>query len=374
MAGTPPSRALPIFQIPIVQSADPGAVGSRRLWIDISTPASPALWVRNATNTAWDEAAGADGADGADGQGFNFTGAWASPGPYAPYDVVVYNGSSYVNILASTTEDPSNATYWTEIAAAGADGADGADGGDGQGFNFTGAWASPGPYAPYDVVTYNGESYVNILASTTEDPSNATYWTLMAAAGVDGADGADGVDGVVDTAGYSDGDVPILDTGVFVPFALLDALNGKVSTIFTGYEFAAGEDLDDYDVDLTDGNWTELFTETVQGTGLEGGDLQTVFSLRYSVNGGSDQVINARVTVDSGTPDLLTTQVEAPSGDSTGGDDATLAGALADPLDATSHSILVEVQRTNAGQHVYSTSRSWSFQTDYGTVPVVVGY
>lgn len=59
-------------------------------------------------------------------------------------------------------------------------------------------------YSPYDVVTYLGSSYVNILASTTELPTNTTYWTLMASIGSSGYSGYSGTSGF---SGYS-GDNP----------------------------------------------------------------------------------------------------------------------------------------------------------------------
>lgn len=42
---------------PVVSATDPGADGAGRLWVDISSPSSPALKIRNATNSGWVAAA-----------------------------------------------------------------------------------------------------------------------------------------------------------------------------------------------------------------------------------------------------------------------------------------------------------------------------
>jgi hypothetical protein len=50
-------------------------------------------------------------------------------------------------------------------------------------FNWQGAYAGGTAYAVDDVVSYNGSSYVCILASTGNLPTNATYWNVMAEGG-----------------------------------------------------------------------------------------------------------------------------------------------------------------------------------------------
>ena len=52
-------------------------------------------------------------------------------------------------------------------------------------FNWKGAYAGGTAYAVDDVVSYNGTSYVCILASTGNLPTNATYWNVMAQGGTD---------------------------------------------------------------------------------------------------------------------------------------------------------------------------------------------
>ena len=45
---------------------------------------------------------------------------------------------------------------------------------------FTGAWSQYTSYAPLDVVTYGGHTYVAATANVNQVPPNATYWTVLA--------------------------------------------------------------------------------------------------------------------------------------------------------------------------------------------------
>src|SRR6056300_1341135 len=58
-------------------------------------------------------------------------------------------------------------------------------------FNWQGAYAGGTAYAVDDVVSYNGSSYICILASTGNLPTNATYFEQMSSAGTNGTDGTD---------------------------------------------------------------------------------------------------------------------------------------------------------------------------------------
>lgn len=67
------------------------------------------------------------------------------------------------------------------IGPAGANGTNGADGADGQGFTWLGVWSNATAYAPYDVVSYNGSSYVCIGNTTNEAPDvTPGKWDLFA--------------------------------------------------------------------------------------------------------------------------------------------------------------------------------------------------
>jgi len=55
-------------------------------------------------------------------------------------------------------------------------------------FNWKGAYNAATAYVVDDVVSHSGSSYVCILASTGNAPTNATYWEQMSQAGTDGTD------------------------------------------------------------------------------------------------------------------------------------------------------------------------------------------
>ncbi len=68
----------------------------------------------------------------------------------------------------------------------------GAVGAAGQGFNVRGAWAASTAYAPYDIVTNGGQTYLALTAFTSGAVFNPAMWNLWAAAGATGATGATG--------------------------------------------------------------------------------------------------------------------------------------------------------------------------------------
>lgn len=84
-----------------------------------------------------------------------------------------------------------------ETGATGANGTNGTDGADGISFIWEDAYVAETTYAPNDVVSYNGSSYICILASTGNLPTNTTYWALMAQAGAGAVTSVNGADGVV---------------------------------------------------------------------------------------------------------------------------------------------------------------------------------
>ncbi len=86
--------------------------------------------------------AGAQGPPGATGQGFNFRQAWNSSTQYNPYDVVTYNNSTYVAIVANQGAEPdNNPSDWSVMAAQGAAGPAGSQG-------PAGAQGPSGPQGP----------------------------------------------------------------------------------------------------------------------------------------------------------------------------------------------------------------------------------
>jgi hypothetical protein len=119
---------------------------------------------------------GDSGSAGAPGQGFNYRNAWVINTSYLPYDVVVYNGSTYVCILAvtSSTIPSADPTHWTLTASKGDTGATGGD--------STAAasdWVSGRTYAKGDYVTYALIYYIrrNDGSGTTTPNNDATNWS-----------------------------------------------------------------------------------------------------------------------------------------------------------------------------------------------------
>ena len=61
-------------------------------------------------------------------------------------------------------------------------------------FKWKGTYSGATAYTIDDVVEYNGSSYICILASTGNLPTNATYFEQMSAKGTDGTNGTNGTD------------------------------------------------------------------------------------------------------------------------------------------------------------------------------------
>jgi len=70
-----------------------------------------------------------------------------------------------------------------------------------KGFNIRGAWDAKIAYDVNDVVSQDGSSYVAIAPSTNQPPTNAAFWSLLAAKGDPGAQGAQGTPGSDGTNG-----------------------------------------------------------------------------------------------------------------------------------------------------------------------------
>lgn len=118
-----------------------------------------------------------------EGEGFDFKGAYAAPTNYVKGDVVTYQNSSYIALGATTGNLPTNSTYWSVLAAAGV---------NGESFVFRSAYNPATAYVKNDNVTYNGSTFIAKGPTTGNLPTNATYWDPVAVAGSDGTDGVDG--------------------------------------------------------------------------------------------------------------------------------------------------------------------------------------
>lgn len=130
-------------------------------------------------------------------KGLNWEGTWAA-GTYTRDDAVENDGSAWVCIASSTTEEPSGvATDWDLLASKGDTGSTGATGSTGsqgiqgeKGLNWQGAW-SAGTYQIDDAVEHNGSSWVAIAVTTQEPSGAASEWDLLAEKGADGLGSGD---------------------------------------------------------------------------------------------------------------------------------------------------------------------------------------
>jgi hypothetical protein len=108
-------------------------------------------------------------------EGLNNRGNWVASGsgvlPYRTGDLVRYGGNQYLNIADSTTQLPTNTTYWELFS---------------EGFDWSGNWTNATAYKLNQVVKFGASTYICIqahTASSANDPSADTvhaYWDTLA--------------------------------------------------------------------------------------------------------------------------------------------------------------------------------------------------
>ncbi len=155
-------------------------------------------------------------------------GDWQADKSYELNDVVNRNGQAYIYVLpASGSEDPLDNDPWElmvdrgetgSIGPQGVAGLDGAAGPTGpagpqgiagaigpagpESLVWQGAYTGGNSYQVSDVVSFNGSAYISIQDTTgTEDPSDTSYWELLAEKGTDGSAGPQGPTGVAGNDG-----------------------------------------------------------------------------------------------------------------------------------------------------------------------------
>ena len=197
---------------------------------------------------------GIQGIQGPNPTGFNWSGAWSSSVGYNFYDLVNFQGSSYIVTGHAGTQagvDPGSSAVWSLVAQSGAKGATGPQGEQGiqgpagptgatgatgptgpqgaqgitaTGFVHEGSWASDTAYDFYDLVEFYGSTYmVTGHAGTTvgDVPNEAGVWQLVAQSGTVGATGpqgdagTNGIDGATATGFIHEGSWSNSDTYQF---------------------------------------------------------------------------------------------------------------------------------------------------------------
>jgi hypothetical protein len=141
--------------------------------------------------------AGPQGPQGPQGAaGLNYQGAYAAGVSYGLHDVVTYAGSSYVSLVAGNEANtPGVATQWAVLAQGGTGGGSGS----GAGVAYQGTYASTANYGLNDIVSFQGSSYISLIAANHGNTPGASpgQWGVMAlgAVGVQGPMGATGAMG-----------------------------------------------------------------------------------------------------------------------------------------------------------------------------------
>jgi len=115
---------------------------------------------------------------------------WVDASPRGNNVVSSLINGTYTFALSTSGSVSLNGTVFTGLS-----GPSGPQGNTGQGFNFRGAWSTTTSYVPYDVVTFGGGSFVNILATTSTNGPFTVYWNQIAAGGSPGAPGPTGPTG-----------------------------------------------------------------------------------------------------------------------------------------------------------------------------------
>ena len=123
------------------------------------------------------------------------TGYTGSQGNIGYFGSTGYTGSQgCIGYFGSTGYDGSQGNI-------GYTGSVGYTGSQGQGFTFLGQWLNGYSYVPYDVVIFGGESYVNILATDLYLPSHEPNWTKILNRGDTGYTGSQGITGFTGSKG-----------------------------------------------------------------------------------------------------------------------------------------------------------------------------
>ena len=99
-------------------------------------------------------------------KGFKFSGSWSNAIAYYPGEVVTYGGNLYVNQSKSQGDDPTDTNFWSKFV---------------QGFDFKDEWDDAVIYKPGEVVKYGARMYLmhtpSGLAGTT--PTDINYWDQL---------------------------------------------------------------------------------------------------------------------------------------------------------------------------------------------------
>ena len=128
--------------------------------------------------------------------GLNYQGAYAAGVIYGLHDVVTFAGTSYVSLTAGNEANtPGVTSQWAVLAQGGTGGS-----GSGVGVAYQGTYASAANYGLNDIVSFQGSSYISLVAANQGNTPNASpgQWGVMAlgAVGIQGPQGLTGATGL----------------------------------------------------------------------------------------------------------------------------------------------------------------------------------
>jgi hypothetical protein len=136
------------------------------------------------------------------GSGLDYQGTYASTSNYGLSDVVVYQGSAYISLIAGNhgNTPPLSPADWGLLASAqiGATGPQGPPG-----FVYQGTYSSVTNYALGDVVVWQGSSYTSLIASNHGNTPSLSpqQWGVLTAQGPAGPAGPTGATGAAGPQG-----------------------------------------------------------------------------------------------------------------------------------------------------------------------------
>jgi hypothetical protein len=242
-------------------------------------------------------------------RGMTWRGVWSSVTAYVKDDGVSYNGASYIALTGSTNVTPVAGATWGIISTRGATGL--------TGMNPRGTYSGATAYVATDSVLYNGSTFVALQATTGNAPptlpttSNA-FWQLVAIKGTDGA----GTGDVVGPAGVTDGSAAMFNTttGKLIKEATpsqfrtwlgqtaatvsfdntVAKLSGAPTTVQTAIESLATSNSNPLNSILT-AKALKQMTPLIEGfaDGYGGNDGINPSSTGYSLDAGNSRVVNA---------------------------------------------------------------------------------
>ena len=121
------------------------------------------------------------------GTGLNYQGTYSSTTNYALGDVVVFQGSSFLSLIASNHGNTPELypADWGLLAAAGANGSGGSSGSPTVAVSYQGVYASTTNYALNDIVLYGASSYISLIAGNDGNTPalSPMEWGLLAEGG-----------------------------------------------------------------------------------------------------------------------------------------------------------------------------------------------